>query len=105
MVSNITLGLQYNRRLNTQIYHNQVQNVKSNCNLNSLTLLKKCKKNYNSNDVTSNTLFSNLSINKYFSKVTKFVTFRKDFSTAWMNLDIYSSISIKKIWRIRSELF
>jgi len=45
-------------------------------------LLKKYKRNYNGNDVTNNTLFSNLSINKYFSKVTKFVTFRKDFSTA-----------------------
>jgi len=32
----------------------------------------------------------------------KFITLRKDFSTAWMNL---CSISIEKIWRIRSKLF
>jgi len=31
-------------------------------------------------------LLSDLSIKKYFSKITKFVTSRKDFSMAWMNL-------------------
>jgi len=36
-----------------------------------IVIEKKCKKIYNGNDVTSNTLLSNLSINKYFSKVTK----------------------------------
>jgi len=58
-------------------------------------LLKKCKQNHNGIDVISNTLLSNLSINKYFSKVTKFVTFRKDFFMAWMNLGIVQS-ALKK---------
>jgi len=35
------------------------------------------------------------SINKYFSKVTKFVTFKKDFSTVRINLGIVQS-ALKK---------
>jgi len=75
---------------------------KKNCNTVINPFLKK---NYNGNKyVTSNALLSNLNINKYFSKVTKFVSFRKDFSTAWMNLGIVQS-ALKKYEESEASYF